>query len=164
MKNLLKNKLALIIIVVVIILLIVGGVLFSKFHGSAKGLPTSGDQSQNVETLSPDAIGLVLTPRADGKAINMKVTKLTGIKSIEYDVSYDANVTEEGQTANVPRGVVGSAIEVKSGDTVVQRDLDLGTCSRNVCKYDDVVGPIKFVLKITFTDGRVASVSKSITL
>lgn len=164
MQALLKNKLFLIGVIVVVIL-IGAGVWFFMGRGGSSGDQAAGDDiSQNVVTVKPEEIGLVLTPRADGKAITMKITKLNGIKSIEYDVSYDANVIDEGETVTVPRGVVGSAILVMPGDSEVSRDLDLGTCSRNVCKYDDVVGPVKFVLKVTYTSGKVASVEKSINI
>lgn len=164
MQKLLGNKLFLIGAVVIFVLLASGLFFFINSRGQSSESDLTADQNQNIETMSPGSIGLILTPRADGKAINMKIIKLDGIKTIEYDVSYDANVTDEGQTATVPRGVVGSAIQVKPGDSEVSRDLDLGTCSRNVCKYDDVVGPIKFVLKVTFTNGKVASVEKSVTI
>lgn len=153
------------IVVGVVILLMGGGAFF--FLSSKKETPKqvpSTDQTQNVKTVKPEDIGLTLEPRSDKKGIVMKITKLTGIKSIEYDVSYDAEVTEEGQTTTTPRGVVGSPIEVKSGDSEIKRDIDLGTCSRNVCKYDKVVSDVKFTIRINYTNGDIGSVEQKISL
>lgn len=161
MGNIFKNKLLLAAIAVVIVLV---GILIYIFIPKEDTSPFPSESLQNIKQLTPDDIGLILTPIKGGKAITMEITKLDGISSIEYDVSYDARVTDEGEEIVVPRGVAGSAIQIKPGESSVKRDLDLGTCSRNVCKYDQVESDIKFVIRINFTNGEVGSVEAKISL
>lgn len=160
--GLFKNKLLLAAVAVIIILIGVMGYIFWP-KGSEESLFPSGG-SQNVKQMSAEDIGLVLTPIKNGKAIRMEVTRLDGISSIEYDVSYDARVTDEGEEIVVPRGVAGSAIQIKPGETSVERDLDLGTCSRNVCKYDQVESDVAFIIRVNFTNGEVGSVEAKVNL
>ena len=162
MGNIFKNKLLLAAVAVVIVL--VGILIYIFMPKEDTSSPFPPESSQNVKQLTPDDIGLILTPIKGGKAITMEITKLDGISSIEYDVSYDARVTDEGEEIVVPRGVAGSAIQIKAGESSVKRDLDLGTCSRNVCKYDQVESDIKFVIRINFTNGEVGSVEDKISL
>lgn len=157
-----KNKLLLTAIGVVIIL---AGVLVYVFWPKAaeESLFPEGS-SKNIKQMSPEDIGLVLTPIKNGKAIRMEITKLDGISSVEYDVSYDARVTDEGEEIVVPRGVAGSAIQIKPGESSVERDLDLGTCSRNVCKYDQVESDVTFVIRVNFANSEIGSVEAKVSL
>lgn len=157
-----KNKLLLVAIAVVVILAGVLGYVFWPKTAEESLFPQGS--SKNIKQMSPEDIGLVLTPIKNGKAIRMEVTKLEGISSIEYDVSYDARVTDEGEEIVVPRGVAGSAIQIKPGESSVERDLDLGTCSRNVCKYDQVESDIEFVIRVNFTNGEIGSVEAKVSL
>lgn len=158
-----KNKGVVIGTVIVIVILIVGSLLF-LFPKSETTTQIPANSSNNIKKLTPFDIGLILTPRSDGKAINMKITKLKGIVSVEYDVSYDAEVTDEGETAVVPRGVSGSPVKITAGESEIERDLDLGTCSKNVCKYDKVVSDVTFTLRINFKDGTIGGVETKIKL
>lgn len=159
-----KNKILVIIVAVVVVAGAAGGYfLFGK--GAQQQAPSSEQaQEKPVKTVKPDDIGLTLTPRADNKAIVIKISKPGGLSSVEYEVSYDAKVTEEGQTVDVPRGVVGSPIEIKPTDTSLSREILLGTCSANVCKYDKVTSDIKFVIKVTYSNGDIGSIEESISL
>ncbi len=155
------KKYKLILIGIVIVVAGVGGYfIFTRGKPQSK---TPAQQEQNVKQLTPSDIGLVLTAKKDGKAVIMRVTKLTGIQSIEYEVSYDAEVTEEGETNNIPRGVVGSPIEIK-GKSEIEREVLLGTCSASVCKYDKVTSAIKFLIKVNFSNGEIGSVEDTISL
>lgn len=151
------------IIVVVVIGALVGGafVLFPKNSDTTTN--TSGSFKQ-AQKMSPDDIGLSLSVRPDKKGVIMKITKLTGIASVEYDLSYDAKVTDEGEDAVVPKGVSGSPIEVKPGDREISRDLELGTCSKNVCKYDNVVSDISVAIRVNLKSGEVGEVTSKISL
>lgn len=157
-----KNK-VLFIVLAVVLVFAAGGLYF--LTGSAKKeVKTPTTEEIQAKSINPEEIGLVLTPKADKKAVVMEITKLEGIQSVEYEVSYDAEVTDEGQTTDVPRGAVGSPIQVKSTDSSIKREITLGTCSANVCKYDKVTSSIKFVIKVTFKNGDLGSVEKEISL
>lgn len=158
-----KNKLVVIAVVVVLLVAGIGGfVFFQSKKGAASQAPIEEGLGA-VTKMKPSDIGLVLTPKSDGKIINLKATKLDGIESIEYDVSYDAEVTDEGDTLVVPRGVAGSPLEVK-GQSELSRDLDLGTCSRNVCKYDKVVSDVTFTIRVNFKDGTVGAIETKVKI
>lgn len=164
MNKLLKNKLVVVGIIVVVVLGIIGGGTYYLLKGDNSEAPLYQDSSDiNVKPITADEIGLVLTPTSNGKQIKLEITKLAGIDSIEYDVSYDAEVTDEGQTAIVSRGVSGSPLKVGT-DSKVSRVLDLGTCSRNVCKYDKVVGKVTFTIRVNYKDGTVGGIEEKVSL
>lgn len=160
-----KNNKFLIPAVIIVVVAILGGVyLFLAAKKSNAPQTTNTTQEQEIKKLSPSDIGLTLKPRSDGKAVILTVSKLDKIKTIEYEASYDAEETVEGETSVVPQGVTNSPVEVKPGESEITREVVLGTCSRNVCRYHKVKSPVKFILKITFTDGTVGSVEDSINI
>lgn len=159
----LTSPLYLVAAAVVVVLLGIIGFVFYKSQTSTTS-PTNVNLGQNIKKLTAEDIGLTVTVRPDNKGVILKISKLSGISSIEYSLSYDANVTEEGETAVVPRGVEGSQIKVKPGDSTITRNLDLGTCSRNVCKYDDVVSDITVTIRVNFSDGTVGGVETKVKL
>lgn len=158
-----KNKILVIIIALVIITGVAGGYFIFK-KGPQQQSPAQQVQEKPVKTLKAEDIGLTLILRGDNRAVDMKIAKPAGISTIEYEVSYDATVTEAGQTSTLPRGVVGSPIQIKPTDTSLNREILLGTCSANVCKYDKVASDIKFVIKVTYSNGDVGSIEQSVAL
>lgn len=143
-----KNKL-LLIGGIIIGVAIIAVALFVVLRGG-------GSQEQAVENepakqvtykqLTPEDIGLVLTPIQNNQVVQMEIEKPEGIESIEYELSYDA--IENGET--VSRGAIG---EVAVADGQVSRDIDLGSCSTGVCKYDKGVTEVRIVLKVNFSNG-----------
>ncbi len=156
-----RNKLVIVSIVIIVILLGVGGYFILGSKGNSTKTPT--EQGKNIKKLSADDIGLVLSSAKGGKALSMRITKLAGVSSVEYELSYDAEETTDGQTATVPKGVVATPIQVK-GDSEISRVLDLGTCSKNVCRYDKVKSDIKVVVRVNFANGEIGAVETTVTL
>lgn len=146
-----KNK---IIWAIAVIILILGGVTFFILKPGSK--PSASDESideiSNVKQVSADDLGLVLTSKQNGQVINMKIANIKGITSIEYDLTYDSEV--EGLPEPTGRGVTGS-FEIKGKP--IDEDIDLGTCSRNVCKYDKVVSDVTVILRINYENGEVGA-------
>lgn len=161
--NLLKNRNFLIVVAFVVVL---GGLGYFVLGRGSKSATLTQDAGQQIKEIKASDIGLTLVARADNRAITMTITKLTGISTIEYEVSYNAltNDPEAGGETDVPRGVVASPIQVKSGDSSVTREILLGTCSANVCKYDKVTSVITFVVKVTYKNGEVGSLTEKISL
>lgn len=157
-----KNKVLFIALALVLVVAAAGLYLVTGGAKKQTALPIA--EEKQAKSVSPEEIGLSLAPSPDGKAIIMKITKLDGVSSLEYEVSYDAEVTEEGETNNVPRGAVGSPIMIKDTDSEIKREITLGTCSANKCKYDKVTSAIKFVIKVTYENGEIGSVEKEISL
>lgn len=112
---------------------------------------------EKVEEISSQDLGLTLVARADKKAVKFEITNVKDITSVDYELSYLAK-------GDIPRGVIGH-IDVKSGDKkIVSNFLDLGTCSRSVCKYDEGVTSVSLLVKINKTDGKVLQAQKELEL
>jgi len=151
-----KNKIVVAIVVVIIVVL--GGFMLLR-GGSNDAIPTQPDQAQTIKQMAPSDIGLELSLNPAGTQLTLTVTKVDGIKSMDYEISYDARVTDEGETVEVPRGTFG-ALKIENGQAT--SEADLGTCSSGKCKYDTVIGPIKVVIKVVMDDGTIGSVEDSI--
>ena len=96
--------------------------------------------------LIDEKVEVTLTPRYDKKAVVLRVAKIPeGVTSIDYELSYE---TGEG----LPRGVLGT-IRLEEGKKSVEREILLGTCSRNVCVYDTGVKKVNLVLKFNSPQG-----------
>lgn len=131
-------------LILIPLLILLGGGFFFLVKGrkSEKALvePTPTVVSTPVDSLSEkNPYGVDLRSRFDKKAVFLKVTAFpSGLKTIEYELTYDA---KEG-----PRGVLGT-INYKN-ETSLEREILLGTCSKNVCRYDE--GVTKVTLTIVF--------------
>ena len=154
------KKNALIIGVIAVVVLGIGG-YFIWARSQNQALIPKREELQNAKQMTPEDIGLELSLRSDKKAVIIKATKIDGIKGFEYELTYDAEVTEDRDTSVVPRGAVGE-FTIRGG--VAQAEVDLGTCSANVCKYDKVVSNIKVVIKVNFENGEIGAVEDEIPL
>lgn len=86
-----------------------------------------------------------LVPRSDGHEFKLVIKKIKNVKVIDYEMVYLVN--------DLQRGVIGT-IET-SGKTEVSKDLLLGSCSKNVCKYDEGVTEGILTLRLRTTEGTV---------
>ena len=97
-----------------------------------------------------------LIARSDKRAVTLKVNKIsTGTISIEYELSYDTG-------SGLPRGVLGK-VDLKGSDTL-SREVLLGSCSKNVCVYDEGVAKISLTLKFNKSSGQATGFSKEYEL
>lgn len=160
LQTMLKDNKIIIAIVMVVILLFGGGYFIMGMRSSQPAQQQANtDEEQVVQTLSPEAIGLDFQFRKDGNAAKLIIGKAAGIRSIEYQLSYQKNLNGE----EVPEGLIGDI--VITGESSVETEYrEFGTCSSGVCRYDDVTSPIKVTLKITKEDGKVYQVEKSFDL
>lgn len=163
------NKKVGIIIGVVVVLLILGGGAFAMMNKKAPTPITDNTTTdQIVGTLKPEEIGLSLETSDSNKRIKVAVAKASDIKSLEYEITYDADVPAaeklEGGEDRVSRGFSDQA-ELKSGQSSYQsKDFDLGSCSKNVCRYDTGVTEIKIIMKVTKRDNKIYQVEDSVKL
>ncbi len=136
-------KKAALILVPVLLIVILGGFFFLKSRSASPGSPAPTTTPQSGFTapeVQEKGVEVSLTPRYDNKAVILKVDKLpTGVTSVEYELSYEAK-------GGLPRGVLGK-VDITSGKTNILREILLGTCSRNVCVYDEGVTKVKLTLK-----------------
>lgn len=133
-----KKKLPIILILIfgfVVILLVFGFILLSKKEEPPKE-EKKPEKLEKLNVISIDKLPeserpvVSLTSRPDGKELTLKIENIKNIKTIEYELVY--------LTEGVQRGVIGS-VALKEEEESVNRDLLLGTCSRNVCRYDENV-------------------------
>ena len=140
-----KKNPAIFISLGVLILVLGGGFLVIK------NINKSAPQQEIEEGISEDlpfadpSIVVDLKAKADGKEVVLSVSKIPAdTESIEYELSY---LTGEG----LPKGALGKI--TLDGKTEIEREILLGTCSKNVCTYDKGVTKVSLVLKFNGTSG-----------
>lgn len=134
--------------------ILIGGLLLLLFGGYFlfQNLTNSGTPGEEVD-LAFDAEGpyAILSPRRDGNALVLTVKRTSSYDSISYDLAYTSSVDEtivtgrkisedgeEGASGSIDRGVSGTInTEDKKGE--YEQEVLFGTCSKNVCKYDQGV-------------------------
>ncbi|MBA3723287.1 MAG: hypothetical protein H0W89_00130 [Candidatus Levybacteria bacterium] len=163
----LKNRNVQIAIGVVLLVLVgLGGFLFVA-NRSAE--PVEEEASETlVQTITAEEIGLTLEATPDSKKVMFKIAKAEGIESIEYELVYEADSTaqeqSEGGEPRVQRGITGEA-DIESGAASFEsEELDLGSCSRNVCRYDEGVESVSITLKLIKNDGNIYNVEETLEL
>lgn len=137
-------------ILILVICLIIGGGIFVLVTKNQK----SGDKITNNQTAQVDQVQeqakiedrpfVTLMPRSDGKELTLTIDRLKSTEKVEYELVYLSN--------DLSRGVVGS-VAADSGS--ITRKLLLGSCSKNVCKYDENVTGGTLTIRLRGTDGTV---------
>lgn len=80
----------------------------------------------------------------DGRKVVLSIDNIpAGVDDIEYEFSYNTN---EG----VPRGVLGT---IQVNGPSYEKEIVLGSCSTNVCTYDEGVEKVKVFLKFNSSAG-----------
>jgi len=154
-----KSNILLIGGAVLVLIVIFGGlfILLRGGKGEEEFVPVE-TKKVSAKEITPEEIGLTLTPISNNQKIRIEIAKVDGISSFEYELSYDA--TENGET--VPRGAIGE-LEVVGGKKV-SHDIDLGSCSSGTCKYDKGVTEVSAVVRVNYTDGQTAVAEMSVSL
>lgn len=139
-----KKSLAIVGVVILMFLLGIGGVWVFRGKGQTTGpTPTPTPEGVLIETALEERPYVTLTPRADGKEFTLEIARIKNAETIEYELVYLAK--------GLSRGVVGS-INLK-GEYEISRKLLLGTCSRNVCQYDEGVEKGTLTLRFRGPEG-----------
>lgn len=160
-----KKSLAIIVAVAAGLLIIGGGFwLFgSKKSASQSSVKATPTPEPVAEELSAEDLPTVrIIPRADKKELTLEIKGIKDANTVEYELTY--------LSKGLSRGVVGT-IELK-GESSVTRQILLGTCSRNVCKYDEGVTGGSLLLRLRGFSGvtkitadfDLATSSKGLTL
>lgn len=136
-----KKILPFLLIGVVLILVAVIFLVIRKDSENQEKVDEVVEEEENyVEVPLPQRPYITLSPRSDGHELKLSVSNFGSIPSLEYKLEYLAGDME--------RGVGPSKITLK-GEKSLTRDLLLGSCSKNVCKYDENVigGKITIILR-----------------
>ena len=138
-----KNK-TLVISIVVLLVVLVGGFMVIRGSGKPEVKPIASPKNLDLPDVDPSVV-VDLKAKSDGKSVILTVSNIPeGTQGIEYELSY---LTGEG----LPKGALGK-ISLQS-EKEVERDILLGTCSKNTCTYDSGVTSIKLVLIFNLPGG-----------
>ncbi|MDO8741624.1 MAG: hypothetical protein Q7J11_00585 [Candidatus Roizmanbacteria bacterium] len=160
--------------------MIVGGVFLVLFIlsgywlliGRKATVKSKNEQVVTSEGVFPtidSSVQVDLKPIKKGEVLLSINNAPTGTKSIEFELSYlVANIDTGEGGGNVAQGAIGKCYEsnnvwecgepFQSGYKIV-----LGTCSSGVCRYHNITGPIKVLLKFSGSYG-VKTFEKEYTL
>lgn len=137
-----------VILIATIAVLLFGGIsIFQKFNAEKNASLEEVDLAFDAE--GPYALAF---PRRDGNALVLILQRTFSYDDISYELAYTSKVNEtevagskilyEGDTKQIEgvidRGVVGT-IDTKEKKGGYEQEILFGTCSKNVCKYDQGV-------------------------
>lgn len=141
-----NNKNLLIAAGVILVVLIVGFFVLNLSKGK-KAMTDKEEvlpQQEALPTVDSN-VSVDLTADKAKQQVTLTIDGIpSGTESIEYELSYNA----EG---DIPKGVIGT-IPVE-GESSVERDITLGTCSSGTCVYDKGVSSINVSLKFQTSAG-----------
>ncbi|EKD90531.1 MAG: hypothetical protein ACD_31C00002G0030 [uncultured bacterium] len=143
-KVFLSNRTNLILVGVLVLLLAGGIFAFQRFF--------AGDPNAIVEEIDlafdPEGPYALLYPRRDGNALNLSLKRTGTYDKISYELAYVANADATGSKdserlvedgiSGIDRGVMGE-VDTSKKKSEYEQEILFGTCSKNVCKYDQGV-------------------------
>lgn len=146
------------IIGVIVVLLVITGVVVYKSVFSGK---PATDMTEDITptTLEPVDASISVDLTKSTTADNTVVVSVKGMGGKMTSVAYELMYESKGVT----QGVTGKSVDVSGKDTF-ERDLYLGTCSRNVCTPHLGVTQVNLVLVFTDSAGKQSQFSKDYEL
>lgn len=156
--GIMSKKIGIIIGVLVVLLVVTGFVVYKAvFSGAPAPAATSADITPTVVAPVDASISVDLTKSTS--AANTIIISAKGMNGKMANVSYELTYESQG----VMQGATGTSVDVSGKDTF-ERDIYLGTCSRNVCTPHLGVSKVSLVLVFTDTSGKQSQFSKDYTL
>ena len=155
-----KGKTIALIVGGLVLLLVITGVVVYKAVFSGGPATTQTDTNEQETTLPPvdSSIVVDLVKSSTPNAVVIKVKGLAGkMSTVAYELTYES----KGLIKGVNSG--SKPLEVAGKDDL-DREIYLGTCSRNVCTPDVGVTKVSVALIFTDTSGKQTQFSKEYTL
>lgn len=145
-------------VLVVIVVALIMGFVVAKMLTSGK-LPQTVVEEQSQEVLPPVDASImvdVTKSRTQSNAVLLSVKGMGGkMKTVAYELTYDSQ--------GITQGVSAKPVEVEGKD-VFERDIYLGTCSRNVCRPHPGVTKVSVTLLFIDMNGNKSQFAKDFTL
>lgn len=144
-----------------LILLILGFFVVRAFNGKGEQKTTVKEEQTIEEELAPLDSSVEVTLKRSTVKDNTVVITITGMggkyTSIGYELQYESGGVGKGVTSG------SKPLDVADQDSF-EREIYLGTCSKNVCKPDLGVTKVGLVLEFTDKDGKKSQFSKEFEL
>lgn len=136
-------------ILIALLIVLGGGGLFAFQKITSK--PTGPVEEVDL-AFDPEGPYAMLSPRRDGNALVLNLQRTGSYDGISYELAYTSNpdetivkgnkITNDGEGGGtggaIDRGVAGE-IDTKDKKGEYEQEILFGTCSKNVCKYDQGV-------------------------
>lgn len=142
------------------VLLLITGIVVYKAVFTSKTAPAPVEE-EIVEVLPQVDPSVVVEVKSSASKPNTVVVTATGLAGKYASVAYELTYESQGLIKGVNSG--SKPIETTGSDTF-EREIYLGTCSRNVCKPDSGVTKVSVVLEFTDTDNKRSQFSKEFEL
>ncbi len=160
MNALMKHKTKLLYGGLALLLLVTGVVVYTTLvPGQTE--PESSQEEEVVDVLPQADPSIIVDVALSTSKANTVVLKVSNLASKYQTVGYELTYDSQGLIKGVNSG--SKPIEV-AGEDGFEREVYLGTCSRNVCKPDLGVEKVSVVLEFTATDGKKSQFSKEYEL
>ncbi len=146
------------IVVVLVILAGISGFVVYKKVLAPKPAPPAVEElkTETLPTVDTSVQVNLTKSTTQTNAVALSVKGMAGkMKTIEYELTYDSR--------GITQGAMARPIDVSGKDTF-DRDIYLGTCSRNVCTPHLGVTKVSLTLVFTDTSGQKSQFTKDYPL
>lgn len=145
-----EKKIGLIIVAALLFLGVTGVWVFKSLTVAPPKSVALDEEAVREALPVVDSNVIVMAKRSKAKD-NTVVLSASGLTSGYTSIAYELTYNSEGLVKGVNSG--SKSIDVTDKDEF-EREVYLGTCSRNVCKPDLGVKSVSVVLEFTATDGK----------
>lgn len=151
-----QKKLPLIIGILVVLAGITGIVVYKSASGTKPPTVVETEPLETIPAVDASVVVSVAKSKTQSNAVLLSVKGLSGkMKTVAYELTYDSQ--------GITQGVSAKPIEV-DGKDAFERDIYLGTCSRNVCRPHTGVTKVSVTLLFTDLAGKKSQFSQEYPL
>jgi len=156
----LKEKKNLVIAFLLLVLVVIIGFVFLNKKPTKKTSPTVAVPTEELIPTVDSSVKVEFKPLKKGEVILKVSNEPKNTKQIDFELNYQVVNTDvaEGGEGTVEQGAIGKCYQIESfwqcgEESATGRKIILGTCSSGTCRYHNIVGPIKVVLKFSGSYG-----------
>jgi hypothetical protein len=153
-----KNKMTWLYVGLAVLLIITGVVVYKAIAGPA---PTAVVEDIEDTISLPEADAAIQATLGKAAKANTVVLKVTGLEGKYVSIGYEFSYESKGLIKGVNSG--SKPIDV-TGQSTFDREVYLGTCSKNDCTPDVGVTKLSVVLQFTDKEGKQTQLSKEFDL
>jgi len=153
----LKEKKNLIIAFTLLVLVAITSFVFLNKKPAKKNSPTVAVPTEELVPTVDSSVKVEFKPLKKGEVTLTVSNEPKNTKQIDFELSYQVvnNDVAEGGEGTVEQGAIGKCYRFDNywqcgeANNSGGRKIILGTCSSGTCRYHNIVGPIKVVLKFS---------------